>query len=204
MACALALLIAGCATTPVDELERPAFEMPERCARDGDIPMRADWWQTFDDPALDRLVDRALSNNFTLRSAYARVEQARATLAAEGAALFPSVDASAEQSATRRSSGDSVSTSVAGDDFDLDQDRSNWSDTRSLQFSASYELDLWGGCATAAKRRRSTPAPRTRPSRRPRSRSPATWPAAGISIRSCASASRCWKARSRPTRTCST
>ena len=83
MACALALLIAGCATTPVDELERPAFEMPERFARDGDIPMRADWWQTFDDPALDRLVDRALSNNFTLRSAYARVEQARATLAAE-------------------------------------------------------------------------------------------------------------------------
>ncbi|WP_123591956.1 efflux transporter outer membrane subunit [Salinisphaera orenii] len=143
-ACALALLIAGCAITPVDELARPAFEMPERFARDGDIPMRADWWQTFDDPALDRLVDRALSNNFTLRSAYARVEQARATLAAEGAALFPSVDASAEQSATRRSSGDSVSTSVAGDDFDLVQDRSNWSDTRSLQFSASYELDLWG------------------------------------------------------------
>lgn len=144
MLCVALLLVTGCATTPVDELAEPAFEMPERFARDGEAPMRADWWQAFDDPGLDRLVGRALSNNFTLRSAYARVEQARATLAAQGAELFPSVDASVEQSATRRPDSDGVSANNAGNRFDFDRNQSNWNDSRSVQFSASYELDLWG------------------------------------------------------------
>jgi len=142
---ALVLLAAGCATTPLNELARPRFEMPARFAQTGSADMRTDWWQAFDDPELDHLVNRALAHNFTLASAYARVEQARATLGSARADLFPSVDASFEQSATRRANGDSDFANTTGNNgFSIDQDNGNWSDTRTFQFSAAYELDLWG------------------------------------------------------------
>ncbi|GAB3670710.1 efflux transporter outer membrane subunit [Salinisphaera aquimarina] len=138
-------LLAGCATTPLPQLAEPAFQMPQRFASRGDAPLQQQWWMAFDDSGLDTLVQRALTSNFTLQSAYARVEQARATLASQGAQLFPSVDASLDQSATRQSDqGNSFTGSTTGNSFSLNQDSSKWSETRSLQFSASYELDLWG------------------------------------------------------------
>ena len=142
---ALALLLAGCATTPLNELAQPQFDMPERFTDSGNIGLRANWWQDFDDPGLDQLVNRALEHNFTLASAYARVEQARATLGSARADLFPSIDASFEQSATRRS-GDSsdFTTTTSSSGVTLNQDSGGWSDTRTFQFSAAYELDLWG------------------------------------------------------------
>ena len=145
LAC-LCLAFAGCATTPLDELAEPAFEMPARFGASGEAATDSRWWTAFHDPGLDTLVERALGNNFSLASTYARVEQARATLASANADLFPSVDASFEQSGTRRSNnGASVSGSTAGSNgIVLDQSGSNWSETRTLQFSAAYELDLWG------------------------------------------------------------
>lgn len=142
---AAAVMLAGCATTPLPELAEPAFVMPERFARSGDTAMDGQWWRAFDDPGLTSLVDRALTQNFTLASAYARVEQARATLANARADLFPTVDTTFDQSATRQSNSDNSFVNSTGDNaFSFDRDNSNWSDTRTLQFSASYELDLWG------------------------------------------------------------
>lgn len=142
---ACVLLLAGCATTPLPKLAEPSFVMPERFAAAGDTPIDQQWWRAFDDPGLTSLVDRALTQNFTLASAYARVEQARATLASSRADLFPSVDATIDQSATRQSNNDdSFVNSTGGNSFSFDRDTSNWSETRTLQFSASYELDLWG------------------------------------------------------------
>ncbi|MES1950144.1 outer membrane protein (OprM) [Salinisphaera sp. S4-8] len=142
----LCVAFAGCATTPLDQLAQPAFELPARFGAQGEAGVASRWWTAFDDPGLNALTERALANNFTLASAYARVEQARATLASANADLFPSVDASVEQSATRRSnSGAEVSGSTAGSNgVVLDSGGSNWRDTRTLQFSAAYELDLWG------------------------------------------------------------
>lgn len=145
LAC-LCLAFAGCATTPLEELAQPAFEMPARFGASGESAVDTRWWTAFDDPGLNALVERALGNNFTLASAYARVEQARATLASANADLFPTVDASFEQSGTRRSnSGSDISGSTAGSNgIVADQSSSNWSETRTLQFSAAYELDVWG------------------------------------------------------------
>ncbi|MES1927056.1 efflux transporter outer membrane subunit [Salinisphaera sp. T31B1] len=143
---AVVLASAGCATTPLPELAEPAFVMPQRFARSGEAPMDSRWWRNFDDPALDSLVQRALTSNFTLVAAYARLSQARATLASARADLFPNIDASIDQSATRQSNSGNQRfvNSTNGNAFSFDRDASNWSDTRTLQFSASYELDLWG------------------------------------------------------------
>jgi len=49
------------------------------------------WWKTFNDPTLDRLIDRAQRGNLDLQMAFARIEQARAERLANRADLFPKV-----------------------------------------------------------------------------------------------------------------
>ena len=52
-------------------------------------PVRADWWQAFDDPVLTQLVERALDNSPDLASAAARIEEARALSRLAQAQLSP-------------------------------------------------------------------------------------------------------------------
>jgi NodT family efflux transporter outer membrane factor (OMF) lipoprotein len=51
------------------------------------------WWKSFGDARLDRLMERALSDNLDLKIAMTRIEQARAQRRAARAELFPRVDA---------------------------------------------------------------------------------------------------------------
>jgi len=87
------------------------------------------WWEEFQSPELNTLVNRALSNNFDLRQARARLDQARATARKSGADLLPTLTGSADGSETRyRNEGGP--TMQSGD--------------YSLGLAASYEVDLWG------------------------------------------------------------
>lgn len=92
----------------------------------------ADWWRGFGSPALDRLIDQALSANPDLAIAGERVRQAEAQLQVAGASLLPTVSASAgtNRNASRPQGG--PLQSAAGS---------------SLGVSASWEPDLWGGRA---------------------------------------------------------
>jgi len=79
----LALLLAGCAVGP--GYKRPAVNAPQNFRGDttgltnslGDMP----WWELFHDEELQALIRSALTNNYDVRIAAARVEQARAILA---------------------------------------------------------------------------------------------------------------------------
>ena len=77
-------------------------------------------------------MDTALAGNFDIRSARARLEQARAQLKKAGADLYPTLDGQAGASHRRArletQNGASVSTV----------------DTFNLGLAAGYELDLWG------------------------------------------------------------
>ncbi len=87
------------------------------------------WWEVFQDPALNALIDQALTGNLTLQSAWYRLDQAAAIAHRERADLFPSVDGSTR--ASRRE------TRSRGGSW-------HGSDTYSLGLAASYEVDLWG------------------------------------------------------------
>src|SRR6185436_12482481 len=88
-----AVLLAGCAIGP--NYKRPAVEAPGnyRFAASpstnslGDLP----WWEVFKDPLLLDLIATAVTNNYDLRQAVARVEQARHMAVAARAPLFPQV-----------------------------------------------------------------------------------------------------------------
>ncbi|MDQ7091074.1 MAG: TolC family protein [Methylococcales bacterium] len=102
----------------------PPVSLPETFSTTGSIALTEKWWQVFNDKELDYLVDQALSNNFSLQSAYDRVEQARAIAKKSGASLVPTLDATF-------TSSHSITDGLSTDNF-------------SLGLIASYEVDLWG------------------------------------------------------------
>ncbi|KNB23551.1 hypothetical protein ACH55_23735, partial [Salmonella enterica subsp. enterica serovar Typhimurium] len=83
MALAVAVITAGCASGP--DYHAPA--LPETAAgpfvshpanTDAAEALPANWWKLYDDPALDNLVQEALSANTNLRVALANLDRARA------------------------------------------------------------------------------------------------------------------------------
>ena len=86
-------VLGGCAMGP--NYKRPAVEAPgayrfatgESASSFADLP----WWQVFKDPILQDLIGTALTNNYDLKQAIARVEQARNQAVAARAPLFPQI-----------------------------------------------------------------------------------------------------------------
>ena len=93
-------------------------------------PVLARWWQSFDDPTLTDLVQKAVAANLDLAQAKARVREARARRGLSQADQYPGVDASG---AARRSRG---SESTGGG-----RERTLYS----AGFDAGWELDVFGG-----------------------------------------------------------
>ena len=130
-ALATALLLAGCASleppAPAAPAAPPATQWQTALpAADPGAELRQ-WWQEFDDPLLPRLIEAAQAASPTLADARARIEQARAARVAGGAALGPTLDATAQAARGRFDLASPVGTSAGA----------------SLQ--AAWELDLFGG-----------------------------------------------------------
>lgn len=102
------------------------------------------WWQSFDDPTLDALIDRAVAGNLDVRQAASRLAEARAQLGVSQAAFYPTVDAGAN--ATRSRSSKTLtsggSSSPGGGGFGKTE-----STLYRAGFDASWEIDVFGGVA---------------------------------------------------------
>ncbi|OYT86907.1 MAG: RND transporter [Burkholderiales bacterium PBB6] len=104
----------------------PAANWQAPLPHGGTLASLTQWWQQFDDPLLASLVAAAQQASPDIASAGSRLAQARANGVAAGAALLPSVDASAQVLRTRADlASPIVSTGSAG-------------------LSASWEIDLFG------------------------------------------------------------
>src|SRR5438552_15891850 len=55
----------------------------------------APWWEVFQDPILKTLIQEALRNNYDVRIAAARVQEARANFRVSRSDLYPSLDSTA-------------------------------------------------------------------------------------------------------------
>ena len=96
-----------------------------------------DWWKTFGDPALDRLVARAYRENLTLRQAGARVLQARAQLGVAVGEIFPQTQQAVGSVQYIRTS-DRAATSGTFNTGSF----AYWQSQVGAQ--ATWELDFWG------------------------------------------------------------
>lgn len=109
-------------------------------------PSRTDltrWWQTFDDPVLGQLVEQAAASNLDIAQAMARLRQARESLVAARADLFPSVTASGTYSRAEPIRGGSTTQTLPNGT--VVSTGAGGRDSFSLGADASYQLDLFGG-----------------------------------------------------------
>jgi len=130
-ASAIAAFVAGCALphapTP-DDIRAQALahtQVPEQWSAGRADPgeVTAGWIESFNDPALARVVAEAMAYNSDLVIAAARVEAAEAAARAAGAALYPQLNLAG------RGGG-----KLSGDGSGL----------QGIGLFASWELDLWG------------------------------------------------------------
>lgn len=91
------------------------------------------WREYFTDPILQGLIEEGLSNNYDLRMAFTRIQQAEANLRIAKSAYFPNVALAGQVTKTF------VSNGVNGKDV-LGYASSDYS----LGIGASWELDIWG------------------------------------------------------------
>src|ERR1039457_5307394 len=94
VSCWLILFLAGCAVGP--NYKRPTVNAPSTFRGETEISTTSlanlPWWRIFHDDNLQRLIRTALTNNYDLRIAVTRVEQARAVAAQARAGFFPQFD----------------------------------------------------------------------------------------------------------------
>lgn len=137
---ALAMLFAaGCAAGP--NYKRPEVKVPDLYRGAGPAADAAsvgdrNWADLFQDDVLKQHIADALANNFDLRIASERVEQARARYRITGASRFPFVNAQGQFSATRTSTVGSNKMVQPGSNTDVAYTQAGG--------SLSWELDLWG------------------------------------------------------------
>ena len=130
------LLLGGCAIGPdykkPDIAAPPAWLMDMQKAQD---MANTAWWGQFNDPILNDLINTALRENRDLRVATARVEEYYGRYGATRADLFPQVGYGAAAGRTLTSEkGVLAGTPGAGSPHN----------TYQAQFSASWEIDVWG------------------------------------------------------------
>ncbi len=121
------IALASCTVGP--NYQRPAVVVPDQVygassAATEESLADMKWFDLFSDPALRSLIDEALTKNYDVRIAAARVEEARARSGIAGATRFPEVDYQVRGGRGRQ--GGETASAVAAN------------------VAAGWELDLWG------------------------------------------------------------
>jgi NodT family efflux transporter outer membrane factor (OMF) lipoprotein len=100
----------------------------------GKLDASLPWWESVGSPELSRLIKAALSDNFSLKEAWFRLEQARSLAVQAGADRYPDLSANAGIELARRRSENTF-----GESFDTIGE-----ETYGAGLVSNYELDLWG------------------------------------------------------------
>jgi outer membrane protein, multidrug efflux system len=134
----VALLVSGCMLGP--DYSRPPVVVPDNY-RFAVAPATAEsiadlpWFDVFRDPVLQQLVREALQNNYDLRIAAARVEEARANIGIVRSFLYPQINFNAVGGAQQVSR-----TTDPPQSFGADRNYQNLL----LGFALAWELDIFG------------------------------------------------------------
>jgi NodT family efflux transporter outer membrane factor (OMF) lipoprotein len=121
-------LSSSCAIFAPDERTELNNNLPEKFTLySEEIPDTENrWWESFQSPELNALIEEALTNSPSIQQSWARLAQAEATASKIGADRYPTLKYDGDARATRNSISDTTIENY------------------SLGLNASYELDLWG------------------------------------------------------------
>jgi len=123
----LLVQLIACADITQPDYSQPST--PEKPAWQASIPdskevIRPDWWAGFGDSYLDTLVERAIEGDYDLKMLATRIEIAAIAADIEKAASLPKLTPDVSKR--------------------FERDPAGTTDTYSLSFSSSWELDIWG------------------------------------------------------------
>lgn len=132
-----AAVLSGCALAPT--YERPATPQPAAFkelqgwapAAPADTLDRGPWWTLFNDPVLDGLARQVEVSNQNVAAAVAAYSQARALVAQQRAALFPTVTLTGGANRNGNGGGN-------------DNNNGRTSNSFRLNIGSSWEPDVWG------------------------------------------------------------
>jgi len=136
----IVLLLSGCAVGP--NFTRPPVRVSQNWLEESDPRIKNEvgeyrnWWRVFNDPALDKLIDRAYRENLSLRIAGVRVLQARAQLGITVGNLFPQMQQAFGYLQHNRISERAPQAAVSSKNLSYRQSE--------IGLQASWELDFWG------------------------------------------------------------
>lgn len=129
-------LFSGCAMGP--KYKRPAVNSPAGFRGEEQVTTNSfadlPWWQVFNDEKLQELIRIALTNNYDLRIAFTRVEQAQTLVAQARSQLFPQINYGALAGRGKNVSpagGVPVSDAATASIYEAN-------------VNASWDIDLWG------------------------------------------------------------
>jgi len=122
--------VTGCTVGP--DYVKPVLDVPDDwrySIEDASGTVNSQWWEQFDDPVLDALINEALINNKDVRIAAARVEEFAARVDITRSGFYPQVgyDGSAGRD----------KTALAGSN-------SRINDSYLAALNVGWELDVWG------------------------------------------------------------
>jgi outer membrane protein TolC len=125
---ALSLLLHACTMVGPDYEAPPAPALPASWDADAAAAHSseiAQWWQLFEDPALNKLIELGASQNLSVEAAGLRIVQARAALGISDALLFPQLQ------------------QINGNATRLYQNEDTF-DSASIGLDVGWEMDIWG------------------------------------------------------------
>jgi len=142
-AVALAATLAGCVLPP-KESPHPRQLVSDQVGLDGLAaqPVAEDWWDSFQDPQLGRLIRLGLKDSPTLTQAQARVREALAQVQSAHAGLLPNANLDASALYQKAPENYLIPPPLAGNSFWMSQ----------AGASLGWDLDFWGRQADAVHR----------------------------------------------------
>ncbi len=135
----LAVIVSGCTKLGPDFETLPAppaetwLETEEPRIKEEETDISA-WWQVFDDPVLNDLVERASRQNLTLQVAGVRILEARARLGIAIGDQYPQVQEANGSYSYGRASENAANSAGGNRSFG----------SASVGLDASWEIDIWG------------------------------------------------------------
>ena len=128
------LTLSGCATVTTVEPEKPelAEHFIEATSQSTNQALASEdaWWLAFDDAKLNTLIQLALTNNYSLKISYARLQQSQANWEKAGSAQLPDLNLNLQHSQQWQDTGSSSGNGQY-----------------QVGLNASYEIDFWGRVA---------------------------------------------------------
>lgn len=121
------ILLSGCVKLGPNYNGVEAPPLPKNWTKDNKENTKeiAQWWKNFNDPTLNRLVEKAYAQNLDIKNAGLRILQARAVLGISEGLTFPQV---------QTLSGNAVATRNNANNFEV----------ANLNFDLGWEMDIWG------------------------------------------------------------